>query len=1287
MQYSSFASLHSKFDIQYSIFNIRHLILFLIFPFLIQQNFAQTTSELGSPFIQNYTAKEYNASSQNWDIVQDKRGVMYFGNSQGVLEFDGNNWNIIEVTNNSVVRSLSIDKNGTIFVGAIGEFGYLASNPSGKLIYISLKNKLKESDKKFNDIWEICSTTHGIYFLTLNKIFRFYNDTINILPSEHSSNEGFVINDELFVVQRDSGMYKVKDDIFQLLPFCKEFTSGFGRIVVLPYSDKKILIGTQYKGFYIYDIGMLSSIDDKYENVSSSILKKITTEIDEYINHHDLYSGVKINNNHYAFATLSGGIIIMDKNGKLVRIINKNRGLQNNAINNLYFDKNQNLWAVLDNGISEIEISSPISKFDKLSGLEDLVSSIIRYNNKLYVNSMNGIFYLPNYKMNIINDKFNFKHISNTRLDCWDFISVKDTKRKYDFLLASVSQGFVQIHDTLSELLFEKEKIYSFCQSKKFPNHIFLGLADGLASIEINPTDICQNLNHNKTSTYFNNNKEVKFIYNGKFNSIIDLIYNIVCDDKGNLWLTAIYNGIIHIKFNSNDINDFQIIRYDTLHGLPQLDNNFIYFINNNLYVATQKGIYKPVLSSGADSNNSIIKFVPDTSFGKIFNEQTVGITQIYADTEDEIIVFSDIGIGTLTKNKNKTYKWNSIPFKKISTASTYIFFVEQNGIIWISTLDGLLRYDPEIKKNYYAQFNSLIRNVTIGNDSVIYYGTYFNDSVKKDNHFIFTSLIQPEQLIPELSYEHNSITFEFSTTFYEKASANRFKYILEGFDKDWSNWTDETKKEYTNLPEGTYYFKVIAKNIFDVESTKAVYKFTIYPPWHRTYFAYFCYLLLLVSLFYIGIKLNIKRLKAANLQLENIVIERTAEIFQQKEEIQTQAEELEKLSIVASEINNAVLIMDSKGNFEWVNDGFSKLHGITLKQLLDKGKNIVDSSANPDIKDIIRKCIDNKKFTRYESLFISNSGKEIWTQTTLTPILDNDENVVKIIAIESDISKIKKVEEEIEIKNKLLEKKNIQITDSISYAKCIQEAIIPSEDLIKLYFPDSFVYFRPKDIVSGDFYWLSEQKGKLILAVVDCTGHGVPGAFMSMIGNTLLNEIVNEKKILKPSLILDKLNNGVIYSLDQGNKNEDLFSQQKSTKGDGMDISLCNIDMKNKEIQIASANHTVYIIKDKKINTIDGDIYSIGGMFAKKANINFTNHTINIEKGTTIYLFTDGFKDQLGEKTNNRFSTNSFKNLLLKNQHLSMDEQLSILDNTFKKWKGKRNQIDDILIVGIKFS
>ncbi|MES2593665.1 MAG: tetratricopeptide repeat protein [Bacteroidota bacterium] len=275
-------------------------------------------------------------------------------------------------------------------------------------------------------------------------------------------------------------------------------------------------------------------------------------------------------------------------------------------------------------------------------------------------------------------------------------------------------------------------------------------------------------------------------------------------------------------------------------------------------------------------------------------------------------------------------------------------------------------------------------------------------------------------------------------------------------------------------------------------------------------------------------------------------------------------------------------------------------------------------------------------------------------------------------------------VNKSLEAKNKLIEKqkqlvneKNEKITDSIQYAQRIQQAILPSSELINFVLPDSFIFFQPKDIVSGDFYWLSEKSDKLLIAIADCTGHGVPGAFMSMIGNTLLNEIVNVKNITKPDQILNELNKSIVNLLQQNNN--------ESIQDDGMDLTIVAIDKTANQIEFAGANHFSYYIHQNELTPLEGDIYSIGGALGK-TDINFTCQKLNITKGDTLYLFTDGYIDQFGGEKNTKFLTGRFSKLLHDVQQQDMKQQKESLKTAFDNWKGNNKQLDDVLVMGIKF-
>ena len=271
------------------------------------------------------------------------------------------------------------------------------------------------------------------------------------------------------------------------------------------------------------------------------------------------------------------------------------------------------------------------------------------------------------------------------------------------------------------------------------------------------------------------------------------------------------------------------------------------------------------------------------------------------------------------------------------------------------------------------------------------------------------------------------------------------------------------------------------------------------------------------------------------------------------------------------------------------------------------------------------------------------------------------------------------KVEErtaEIASQKKVIEEKNNDITASIRYAKRIQDAILPPDELVRTYLPKTFVLFKPKDIVSGDFYWLAHKKDKVMFAAVDCTGHGVPGAFMSIVGHNLLDQIVSEQGLTQPAEILDALNKSVSDTLRQ-------TSTEEHVK-DGMDISLCSFDHTTNVFEWAGAFNPFWMIRNGEFTEIKADKFPIGNLKIDEQK-KFTNHVIPLIKGDTLYVFSDGFADQFGGPKGKKLKYSVFKEMLLSIQHLDMEEQGAYLNKAIEEWRGDLEQVDDILVIGTR--
>jgi len=322
--------------------------------------------------------------------------------------------------------------------------------------------------------------------------------------------------------------------------------------------------------------------------------------------------------------------------------------------------------------------------------------------------------------------------------------------------------------------------------------------------------------------------------------------------------------------------------------------------------------------------------------------------------------------------------------------------------------------------------------------------------------------------------------------------------------------------------------------------------------------------------------------------------------------------------------------------------------------------------------------------FSINSSLHVSeilvNGGLLTTSVALFTIVLINTRTNLKRKAIVAELA-LAESKRQLEIKNEIIEEKNKHIIDSINYAQRIQQAIFPPIEKIEGSLKDYFILFRPKDIVSGDFYWFSKvhttpqnqepAQEVMVIAAVDCTGHGVPGALMSIMGSTILNQSVSERTVNSPADALNYLNKQLANNLN--------------SIADGMDMTLCAINQTKMELQFAGANNPIYIVRNKELMEIKPDKMAIGGDHENFETKEFTNQIIKLQKNDCIYLFTDGYADQFGGELGKKFKYKNFQKLLLEIQDNDMKDQKHVLNYHFEQWKGELEQVDDILIIGIR--
>ena len=362
---------------------------------------------------------------------------------------------------------------------------------------------------------------------------------------------------------------------------------------------------------------------------------------------------------------------------------------------------------------------------------------------------------------------------------------------------------------------------------------------------------------------------------------------------------------------------------------------------------------------------------------------------------------------------------------------------------------------------------------------------------------------------------------------------------------------------------------------------------------------------------------------------------------------------------------------INKEGRVFYINPIIETYTGKSKDEYLQK--HLSDIDLNQEIIESWRSILDdvrnkNKKISQ-DVEFPSIMGKRNMLINAI-PEYNDQHNIESVLLVSHDITERKIIEMDIQNKNK-------KITESINYAKRIQEAILPDTGYIRQYLEESFIIYRPRDVVSGDFPWFLEKNGDIYLAAVDCTGHGVPGALISLIGYFLLNNIVKVEGVSSPSEILDLLDAEVTRTLKQNESN--------SSTQDGMDIALCKINKESKQLEYAGAHRPLYFTSNNELYEIKGNKFPIGGAQYKN-RVKFTNTTINYTEGDYFFLFSDGFPDQFGGPKNKKFSPRRIREIIKNNANLGLSQVQRVMDEEFDKWKANNKQTDDVLMIGIKF-
>jgi ligand-binding sensor domain-containing protein/DNA-binding CsgD family transcriptional regulator len=737
---------------------------------------------IGIPEIINYTKKNYGAGTQSWDIKQDKNGILYFANNDGLVVFDGNFWKTYPLPNKTIARSVLVEKE-KIYVGGQDELGFFSADKSGCLAYQSLKHLIPERDQSFADVWDIVKFENQLFFRTSNKIFHLNNGKIAVYYSKDWRFIG-ISNDELIVQDYIHGLLRFRNGTWA--PFLKgpQYPKDFLVTALLPFGKDSSLVTTFRNGCFIIRNDSLVSFKTKaLDNIADKLI----------------YTATLADKDHAFLATTLAGGFVIDKKGNVKQSFSRQEGLQNNNILSVFLDKDKNLWLGLDNGIDFIAYDSPLKHiYTSLQNEGSGYTSIIN-DGELYIGTSNGLYSVTVGKAEDISFvQGSFKPVPDTKGQVWNLSEVNGQ------LLMGHHEGAFLVTKNGVKLLDKSTGFWTF-----LPFHNVLP-----SSLMVTGTYYGIRLYDYQNASFRKNPSEAHF-ESARF---------VTVDNATNtIWVAHPYKGIYKVNFNDKLQPSVKV--YATGQGLSSINNNYVFKIKNQIIVTTENGVF--------EYNAARDVFQPSRQFHEILD--IPNMRYVREDMKGNIWFVHDKSIGVIDVSGDKPRKiyLNEISDKLVN-GFEHVYPVDANNIL-IGAEKGFfhLNYAKYLEQKRSAKV--LIRTVrSFGKQDSLLFGG-------------FSSSGEGYGEPVEIPHTSNSLHFDYSSTLYGSGNIT-YSFMLEGYDKTWSEWTQKVEKEYTNLPAGKYTFKVKAHNNLAQESEIAQYSFVINPPWYQTWWAYAIYTLLILA-------------------------------------------------------------------------------------------------------------------------------------------------------------------------------------------------------------------------------------------------------------------------------------------------------------------------------------------------------------------------------------------------------------------------------------------------------
>ncbi|MFB6257957.1 MAG: triple tyrosine motif-containing protein, partial [Flavobacteriales bacterium] len=967
------------------------------------------------PKITSYTPDQYKGHGQIYCTEGLAGGWRAFGTASEVLIHNGESFLHVRVGSGRHVHSMDRDRSGRIFIGGNSLMGVITPDSTGSMSFHSLQSLLPDSLLDYGSIWDVhCDQEGGVYFDALDHLFYYDGDTVKLLDPK---NHFFLMHrpsDRLVIEDNDSGLFAISGRKKSYLPGSDTLAKKKGVHAVLPaYSGDTTVwtVFTRSHGIYRYlpSTGKVGRMKAAKGNSHRELRKaKIYTAT-------RLDTGSNPYGAAYAVGTELNGLYLLGPKGRILIQLGMKDGLPARSIWQVRTDGAGNIWAGTNDGIALLQTGLPFTMLGEGALFSGSIKDISRGSSTrgdepeghypLFLATSQGAWMWKD-------GERTFSRVRSSEGQCFDihpFSSPNGSSRMLiatDVLLSvpAISKGK---EGPISPDTISRNDPYALAEFKS---------SQGMSVLEGGRKKL-QVVSPSEGGGHWKKLLSLEAIPEGIQSVGFDPLNGK--PDSIRFWAGMPSKGVLAVTTDTA-FSGHRIEHYDSSDGLPE--GNISVFPDP--FGKEEKVLFGSVKGIHEFENG---KFIPFCRYGQIFCDSSRQIFRFETGPGKEVWV-NDATKGQIKHliPEEEGYRIDSLLFYPLDFGTIRAIFPEEDRT-WLGGDQGLACYYPDLEVDLERTWHCRLREVRGSGDSLLFGGTFSKkaggEQIKADSTMLGRVPVkeQPDQMRPELPYSKNRMKFSFAAVFPIRQKAVTYSYKLVGFDTSWSKWTKEAKKEYTNLPEGNYTFKVKARNVYLKESKTTAYRFRILPPWYRTTGAYAGYTV-----------------------TGALILALIAWLWIRKRRADKQAREY--------------------------------LEGL--------------EKANVEIRE------------------------------------------------EKD-----KVEEA-----------HQEITQSIEYAKKIQYALLQSEEYVSPHLPEHLILFKPQSQVSGDFYWGKEHGGSFYMAAVDCTGHGVPGAFMSMLGISQLNEIMNTDEVLTPGFILTELRDRLVHELSG--------SDPESAAKDGMDAAMVRIPL-----------------------------------------------------------------------------------------------------------------------------